>query len=193
MTAIPEKKLYTFEEYLALEEASETRYEYWDGEVFAMAGTTKRHNRLVLRLAGLLESFALRQGCAVFAENVKQQLVHRSRYVYPDIIYTCDADDLEDDLTMLVKSPCLLIEVLSDSTKTEDTTTKLTNYFRLPSLQAYLLVSQKKIQIQVYERANDFLKCRTFTDIEDIIHLEKLGITLRLADVYAGFNLKAGA
>ncbi|GAB4017976.1 hypothetical protein GCM10028773_16150 [Spirosoma koreense] len=64
-------KTYTFEEYVALEQTEGLRYEYWDGEVFAMAGTTKRHNRIVQSLSRILYPFAQRKGCDVYAENVR--------------------------------------------------------------------------------------------------------------------------
>lgn len=190
MTAIPEKKTYTFEEYLALEAASETRYEYWDGEVFAMAGTTKRHNRMVLNLARLLYPFAQKKGCEVFAENVKQQLRERSRYVYPDVIYTCDPDDVEADDGQWVVEPRLLIEVLSDSTAGVDREEKRDAYFLLPSLQAYIILAQDRYSAKIYQRANDFWRNQLLTNPADEILLPTLGITLKLADVYEGIRLK---
>ena len=190
MTAIPEKKLYTFEEYLALEEASETRYEYWDGEVFAMAGTTKRHNRMVLNLSRLLYPFTQKKGCEVFAESIKQQLRERSRYVYPDIIYSCDPEDVEADDGQWVKNPSLLIEVLSDSTEGVDREKKRDAYFLLPSLQVYIILAQDRYSARVYQRAGDFWRYELLTNSEDEIRLPALGIMLKLADVYEGVRLK---
>ncbi len=190
MTAIPEKKTYTFEEYLALEEASESRYEYWDGEVFAMAGTTRRHNVMVQNLTRLLYPFARKNGCQTFAESVKQEIWKRQRYVYPDVIYTCDPDDVEADEGKWVKNPGLLIEVLSDSTRGVDLHTKRLAYFNLISLQAYVILAQKQCQVEVFERANDFWTYRIFEDLNDCIRLESLGIELRLSEVYENIKLK---
>jgi len=190
MTAIPEKKIYTFEEYLALEEASEIRYKYWDGEVFAMAGTTRRHNVMVQNLTRLLYPFARKIGCQTIAESVKQEIWKRQRYVYPDVIYTCDSDDVEADDGKWVKNPGLLIEVLSDSTRGVDLHTKRLAYFNLISLQAYAILAQKQCQVEVFERANDFWTYRIFKDLNDCIRIETLGIELRLSEVYENVKLK---
>lgn len=190
MTAVPEKKTYTFEEYLALEQASETRYEYWDGEVFAMAGTTRRHNVMVQNLTRLLYPFVRRNGCQTFAESVKQEIWKRQRYVYPDVIYTCDPDDVEADEGKWVKNPSLLIEVLSDSTRGVDLHSKRLAYINMASLQAYIVLAQKKCEAEVFERANDFWTYRIFNSLNDIIHLKALGIELLLADVYENVLLK---
>ena len=190
MTAIPEKKLYTFEEYLALEEASETRYEYWDGEVFAMAGTTRRHNVLVQNLTRLLYPFVRKNGCQTFAESVKQEIWKRQRYVYPDVIYTCDPDDISADDDKWVKNPSLLIEVLSDSTRGVDLHTKRLAYFNLISLQAYVLLAQNQCQAEVFERANDFWTYRIFRNLNDQIRLQTLGIELVLSEVYENIKFK---
>ncbi len=133
MTAAqPVKKIYTFDEYLALEQAEGIRYEYWDGEVFAMAGTTKRHNTLVQNTSFVLRSFAKRNRCQVYTENVRQKLKTGNRYVYPDVIYTCDEADLADDLGIIVNSPSLLIEVVSGSTEKTDVHDKRPHYTKIP-------------------------------------------------------------
>ncbi len=85
---ISEKK-YTFEEYLKMEEQGEIRHEYYDGEIFAMAGTTMNHNRIVGRIRSFLEGILLPKGCDVFAENVKVEAIQNFYYPYPDVILTC--------------------------------------------------------------------------------------------------------
>ena len=190
MTAAqPTKKLYTFDEYLALEQAEGIRYEYWDGEVFAMAGTTKRHNTLVQSLSRLLYPYARRMGCQVYAENVRQKLRTGNRYVYPDIIYTCDPVDAENDLAILVDSPSLLIEVVSASTRTTDTTDKRPHYTKLPSLLYYVLVSQTNYRVEVFERNVDFWKYRLIEGIDASVDLAQLDIMLSMEAIYEGITL----
>lgn len=186
MTAQPARKLYTFDEYLALERAEGIRYEYYDGEVVAMAGSTKRHNLIVQSLSRILYPIARKKGCQVFTENVRQKLRTGQRYVYPDVIYTCDSGDLADDSDSYVRLPCLLIEVLSDSTEQDDHKDKRFEYYKLPSLQCYMLVSQKTYRVEVYERNVDFWKYRVFEGVEARIYLENLDITLLLANIYDG-------
>lgn len=190
MTATqPVKKIYTFDEYLALEEAESIRYEYWDGEVFAMGGTTKRHNTLVQNISFVLRSFAKRNGCQVYSENVRQKLRTGNRYVYPDVIYTCDEADLANDLGIIVNSPSLLIEVLPGSTEKTDVHDKRPHYTKIPSLFYYLLVSQKSYRVEVFERSVDFWKYRLIEDLDASVDLPLLNMTLSMEEIYDGIML----
>ncbi|RRA99887.1 Uma2 family endonuclease [Larkinella rosea] len=178
------KKLYTFEEYEALEREEGVRYEYIDGEVFAMAGTTKRHNTIVQNLTFALRAVAKKSGCSVYSQSIKQKLKTGEKYVYPDVIYTCEPADQADDSETVVRSPSLLIEVFSESSQRTDIYHKRFEYFKIPSLQYYLLVSQKHYGIEVYERSADFWKYTIYDGLEATIKLKKLGITLTLAEIY---------
>lgn len=187
----PMPKLYTFEEYVALEQSEGIRYEFWDGEVVAMAGTTKRHNTIVQNIAFSLRSFARNQGCQVYVENVRQKLKTGQRYVYPDIIYTCDPVDLKNDMGVWVNSPCLLIEVLSDSTQSKDFYNKRPHYTKLPSLLYYILVSQTDYRVEVFERNIDFWKYQIIEGVETIVELPLLQISLPLNAIYEGIMLNS--
>ncbi|WP_138991140.1 Uma2 family endonuclease [Larkinella sp. C7] len=181
-----EKKVYTFEEYEALEREEGIRYEFFDGEVFAMAGTTKRHNAIVQSFARILYPFARKSGCSIFTESIKQKLKTGERYVYPDVIYTCEPADLADDSETVVQSPSLLIEVFSESSQRFDIQDKRLEYFKIPSLQYYLLVSQKHYGVELYERSADFWKYTIYDGLNAKIALEKLGVTMTLAEIYEG-------
>ena len=183
------KKIYTFDEYLALEQAEGIRYEYWDGEVFAMARTTKRHNTLVQSLSRLLYLYARQTGCQVYSENVRQKLRTGNRYVYPDVIYTYDEADLADDLGIIVNSPSLLIEVVSGSTEKTDVHDKRPHYTKIPSLLYYLLVFQKSYRVEVFERNVDFWKYRLIEDLDAIVDLPLLNMTLSMEEIYDGIML----
>ncbi len=157
MTAIPpEKKVYTFDEYVQLEQSEGIRYEFWDGEVFAMAGSTKRHNSIVQNMTFALRPSAKKNGCKVYSENVRQKLNRGERYVYPDVIYTCDPADIDNDMASSVASPSLLIEVISQSTERTDTHDKRPHYIKLPSLLYYVLIHQTAYRAEVFERNVDF-------------------------------------
>ncbi len=183
---LSEKRKYTFDEYIALEKAQGVRYEFNNGNVYAMAGTTKRHNTIVQNITFALRPFARKNGCQTYSENVKQKLRDGERYVYPDVIYTCDEEDLADDNDVIVVSPCLLFEVLSDSTEDSDKMEKRHRYFMIPSLQCYVLVAQNPCIIEVYQRYNDFWKFQSYTSLDSQIELEALGISLSVADIYEG-------
>jgi Uma2 family endonuclease len=147
--AIAEKKL-TVEEYLELEKTSEIRHEYVDGELLAMAGKKRRHNRLGLRLVRLLNDVAESGDCELVFESVKLR-TRTTRYRYPDLVVSCAPGD--DDY--FIDNPCFIAEVLSSSTEQTDITKKLEEYTRLPTVERYITVSQNSRFVVVYKREGD--------------------------------------
>ena len=177
-----EKKRYTVEEYFALEETSEIRHEYFDGEIFAMAGTTLNHNRLTRRVANLVERQA-KNHCAVFTENVKLEVIRDFYYPYPDVMLTCNSFDLKQKNK--IAYPSLIVEILSTSTEKYDKTVKLKKYKAIASVQYYMLVSQYEMSVELYSRVNDSLwNYEEFTEKNTRITLEKLDITISLSEIY---------
>ena len=174
---------YTVPEYMEFEERSGVRHEFYDGEVFAMAGGTIRHNTIILNAA-----FALRQGlrgkkCKVVAENVQLAVREGQYYNYPDVAVTCASADLRAE--RIIREPALLIEVLSKSTESHDRTWKFNQYKQLPSLKHYLLVSQTTCSVEWYRReANDIWAFTALVLLTDEIPLSELGLVLKLSDIY---------
>jgi Uma2 family endonuclease len=113
----PEKKYYTYEQYLLLEQETGVRHEYYKGEVFAMAGGTKRHNRLTTKIFRLFDDIFSNKGCETYVSDVKLELAHLDHYVYPDVIVTCHPEDLANDEMVYVNHPNILVEILSKSTQ----------------------------------------------------------------------------
>ena len=184
----PEKKHYTVEEYFALEEISEIRHEYFDGEIFAMAGTSLNHNRLTRRVANLIEKQAKRH-CDVFIENVKLEAIKDFYYSYPDVMLTCNPFDLREKNK--IAHPSLIVEVLSKSTEIYDKTTKLKKYKAIGSVQYYMLVSQYEMSVELYSRVNETLwHYEEFTEQNTIINLDKLEISISLSDIYENIVFK---
>jgi Uma2 family endonuclease len=148
---IPVKTQVSPEEYLAFEETSSERHEFVDGQVFAMAGGTTRHNKI----AGALYARALAANndpsCEVFIENVKLMLEDES-YYYPDVMICCEEDSSE---LRYRRRPCFIAEILSESTEAIDRGEKLLNYQKLESLQTYTLISQDKPRIEIFSRLPD--------------------------------------
>ncbi len=185
-----EKKHYTVEEYFALEETSEIRHEFFNGEIFAMAGTTLNHSRIASNI-----EFALRnqrkQHCDVFRESVKLEAIKDFYYPYPDVMLTCNPFDLRQKNKIV--HPSLIIEVLSTSTEMYDKTTKLKKYKAIPSVQYYMMVSQYEMSVELYSRVNDALwNYQEFTDQNAIINLENIEINLSLSDIYENIIFEGG-
>lgn len=145
----------TAAEYLAWERQQPDKHEFYRGEVFAMAGGSRRHNYLSLTIGSALLQAVRPQGCHVLSSDQRVAAPPEDRYVYADAVVTCgeraapsgDADVLEDAR--------IVVEVLSPSTERYDRGEKWEAYQRLPSLSDYLLVSQLAPRIEQFQREPD--------------------------------------
>ena len=122
------------EEYLAGEKISDKKYEYIDGKVYAMAGTSKNHNRIIRNIMiGLESAFTKNKSpCETFSSDIKVKISKpNNRFYYPDVVVTCDESNDENDY--YTDNPILIIEVLSKSTDKMDKTMKMKDYLNIPS------------------------------------------------------------
>ena len=141
---------FTYNDYLEWEERQPERHEYVRGEVFAMAGTSDRHNEISMNLTALLRQHLRGTPCRVFMADVKVRVDAADCGFYPDIQVTCAESDRADRLVK--RSPVLVVEVLSDSTAAYDLGDKFAAYQQLDSLREYVLVDQERIRVQIYRR-----------------------------------------
>ncbi len=181
--AEPQPRRYTPAEYFALEEQSEVRHEYYDGEIFAMAGGTKSHNLTTQNITLSLRAALRGRGCQVFMEDVRLAVQHDFNYTYPDVVVSCDLTDRLDPL--FVRHPVLIVEVLSTSTADHDRGRKFNEYKQLMSLRHYLLVSQTAWVLEHFARneANQWIHT-VLSDPADVLEIADLQLRLPLADVY---------
>lgn len=175
------KKTYTVEEYLDLEKHAEVRHEYEDGVLIAMAGEKRRHNRIGLNIVFALREIVLERGCEIVFETVKLRS-RGTRYRYPDVVVSCAPGDDE----YILENPCFVAEVLSPSTELTDTTKKLDEYTKIPSVTRYAIISQDERLVVVYKRVNDRFEVETLTD--GAFDIPCLETKLSLDQVYAGIG-----
>ena len=130
----------TVEEYFKLDEESEIRYEFNEGFLKPIDGTSARHNRIVRSCSNVLDSIFRPKGCSVFTESVKLEVLKSKHYAFPDVMLTCHGFDLHADY--LMHFPSLIIEVLSPSTSDYDRGTKFKRYQNIPSMDYYLMIDK---------------------------------------------------
>ncbi len=185
-----QKKYISVEEYFEMEKHSEIRHEYYDGEVFAMAGTSLNHNEIIQNIAGVLRPTFRPKGCKILLESVKLEAIKHFYYPYPDLMLTCDAEDM--DAEYIIKKPTLIIEVLSKSSVLNDRVTKLRRYKNIPSLQYYLIVSQYEFLVESYSRVDDSSSWLydVYEDKNDVINFSKLDFKLSLSAIYEGIKMR---
>lgn len=178
------ERKYSVAEYFKMEEQSDIRHEYYDGEIFAMADTTMNHNDIVGNVRSFLKDVFRPQGCRIFAENVKLEVIKNFYYPYPDVTVTCDPEDISG--TYIVKHPSILVEVLSKSTAAYDRDFKLRRYKEIPTLNYYMLVSQHYCYVELYTRTNQdgIWTYQAFDNPESEISFELMGFTMPVSKIY---------
>ena len=145
----------TYAEYCAFERDSSTKHEYLRGEVFAMTGGTLEHGRLGARLGRLIGNALDGRPCRVYSSDVRVHVDATDFDGYPELSVVCgEPETAEADEHALI-NPSLVVEVLSDSTEAYDRGQKASHYRRIPSLKAYLLVSQREPLLELQVRAGE--------------------------------------
>lgn len=173
----------SFNEYLTLEEKAQRKHELVDGVLYAMVGASERRNLITGNVFALLWQAARGKGYRVYSSDMKLKLDHRTSY-YPDVMIVCQEDPHE----YYKEKPCVVVEVLSESTQGTDRREKLHKYLELPSLQAYLLVDSLARRVEGYYRKG---KQWLYQDIQGNGELEVpcLGLSLTLDAVYEGTDV----
>ncbi len=173
----------TVEEYFELDEQSDIRYEYYDGEVYAMSGTTFNHNDIVGNVASILRSIFRPRGCRAFAESVKLK-VSNICYLYPDVVVTCAAKDLS--ATYIVEHPSIVVEVISKTSTKRDRVFKLNQYKTISTLRYYLIVYQAESRVECYSRleGSDLWSYRLYENSGDIIRFDEFNFEIRVKAIY---------
>jgi Uma2 family endonuclease len=183
-------KKYSFAEYMAMEETSVDRHDFYYGEIFAMAGTTATHHQLAQNINAALINRFKPDGCFISLEGVRLELLEENFYLYPDVFLTCDERDKKNDL--FKNFPSIIFKVLSDSTALYDKEVKLKYYKKIDSLNYYVLVAQKEIMVEVYSRINDsqIWQYQTFETLNETIEFNRLGFELPVAVIYEGIGFE---
>ena len=172
-------------EYNQLEEETNTRYEYHDGEVFAMAGGEPKHGSIAGNALTLLNNALFSKACNVFNSDVKIHISSIKKSYYPDVSIVCGPVERSKKDVRAIINPVLLVEVLSKSNAAFDRGAKFEDYSRLASLREYVLIEQDTQVVQVYYRDSpDALwQMQWFRDTANVV-LRSIDITLKLADLY---------
>lgn len=184
MSALKQRKKYTVEEYLALEEKAEFRSEYDDGEIVAMAGSSLNHARIIKNISRLLDE-KLKDFCESFTTDVKVQVESYRKFYYPDVLIICGKPEFYEKRKDTVINPVLIVEILSDSTEAKDRGEKMLAYRTLESLREYVLVSQNKPIVEQYIRnADENWIHKATIGLKSIVRFESVGIELSLEEIY---------
>ncbi|MCT7986434.1 Uma2 family endonuclease [Laspinema sp. A4] len=177
----------TPEEYFAWEEQQLEKHELIDGQVYAMTGGSVNHSRLAIRLTAMFDAHLNVSRCIIGNSDLRVNIVDTKNYTYPDASVTCD--DRDKTTSQYITYPCLIVEVLSNSTEAYDRGGKFRMYRQNPALIDYLLVSSTRIEMDLYHKndAGDWLIINYKAG--DTIELKSINLSFPIEQVYRGLDL----
>jgi Uma2 family endonuclease len=182
MASLPGSPL-TEEEYLRLERLAETRSEFHDGQMFAMAGGSPNHSLLGTTMTALLHP-KVPPGCRTFNSDLRIKVAGTGLYTYSDGGVFCGEPEFAEGDTLL--NPVLIVEVLSPSTEAYDRGRKFESYRTIETFREYLLVHQDRRHVEHYSKQDDgSWLLREHSGTGASVAIARLGVHLSLADLYA--------
>ena len=185
MSSQPQLAYLTPYEYLILERKANYKSEYFNGEIFAMAGASKEHNLIVGNAFAELHAQLKKRPCQAYANDMRVKVSKTGLYTYPDIVVVCEKEQFDDKQKDTLLNPTLIIEVLSDSTEAYDRGEKFKQYRQLASLKEYVLISQDKYLIEHYVRQpNEQWLFSETDDLQNIMQFAAINCHLTLHEVY---------
>lgn len=172
----------TFEEYLEFEKRAETKHEFVDGFIFAMAGANNKHNLISGNIFTLARVASRKTQCLAYMNDMKLRTPEPdSQGYYPDVLVICTPEDFNANVKT---TACLIVEVLSKSTEDVDRGEKWQNYRKLSSLQAYVLVSQKQRYVEIYRRMADGSWRYEVLEKDGTLDLPCINASMTLDEIY---------
>jgi Uma2 family endonuclease len=179
---------YSFADYLALEEASNTKHEFLGGEIYGMAGGTPEHAALSVAVSSLLREQLKGGSCRVYSSDLRVRVLATGLATYPDVTVVCGELERDPESPTTVVNPRVVVEVLSEGTEAYDRGQKLDHYRKIASLGAVVLVSHRAPTIEVWERrADGSWGTKTF-GAGEVAEVEVLPARLPVDEVYLGFR-----
>jgi len=187
-----QKRYITEEEYLAMEEQSMEKHEYYLGEIFAMSGTKVPHNTISINLLGSIIPYLKGKPCKAFHSDQRVYIEKNGLFTYPDIFIVCGKTETRDNDNWNVLNPVVIIEILSPATKTYDRGDKFKLYRDLPSLKEYLLVDSESVSIEAFFiNENNHWELKEYRNITDALYIETIKLIIPLTDIYEATELIA--
>jgi Uma2 family endonuclease len=176
----PTLQISSFEKFLEFEKHSQVRHEFVDGNLFVMAGGSKRHDHICNALRAHLFFAAQQSSFFLHGSDMLVRTPDEIGY-YPDAMIVTDQSA---DTKYIVRRPSIIIEVLSESTQSVDRSEKLYNYRSIPSLEQYVLLSQNEALADVYLKQENGTWQHDVLKAQAVLNFPSIGFSLPLAVLY---------
>ncbi|MEA2336131.1 MAG: hypothetical protein QOE82_138 [Thermoanaerobaculia bacterium] len=182
------RRQYTLEDYFSLQRGIEVKLEYFNGEIYVMAGGSAGHNRISRNVLKLFDAALAGSSCEAFGSDMRVS-TPSGLYTYPDASIICGPK--VSDASETISNPIVIVEVLSDSTRNYDRGEKFDLYRSIAALRHYLLIEQTFQQVEHRHLQTDGSWLHDIKDSPDqIIHLSEVGIDLRVAGIYDAVEMR---
>ncbi len=180
-----DKRKYTIEEYLEMEELATEKHEYYQGEIFAMSGAAHPHNTVVRNIYFYLGKLLEGKPCQPWGSDTGIHIEKNTLFTYPDISIICGEPKFFKNNKTNVLNPTIIIEVLSPSTRAYDRTDKFKLYRDIPSLKEYVLVEPEKLNIEVFSiNATGHWQLTEYEQIDQELQLDSIKVSIPLKTIY---------
>jgi Uma2 family endonuclease len=191
MVVQTEKRYYTPEEYLELEEKAQYKSEYRDGEIIPMTGGTTNHNKIAGNFYKQFPLTVQGQNYDIYIGDVKLWLPQYRLYTYPDVMVVKGEPVYEGTNTTTITNPCLIVEVLSKSTKDYDKTDKFKYYRSIPEFQEYILIDQYSFSVEQYaKRSPGEWIFKEYEGEDAVLVLDSIEFQIGFREIYARVNFE---
>ena len=181
----PKYNFVSQEDYLVMERASDTKHEYYNGEIFAMSGASNEHNDIAYNINRLVAPFLHGKGCKLYGSDFRVHIPQNTLYTYPDFTIVCGKTETAEVYTDNLTNPAVIIEILSKSTADYDRGSKFTFYREITTLKEYILIDSTKISVEIFSKQDDNKWLLSeYKNLADSFYIASIQLTLFLKDVY---------
>ena len=185
MSSAAIKRRFTPQEYLALERKSETRNEYYNGEIFAMAGASREHNLISVNLLRDIGNQLEDRPCEAYTSDMRVSIEATGLYTYPDVSVVCGEPRFQDRELDTLLNPTVIVEVLSPTTEAYDRGVKFSHYRSIGSLREFVLISQDRMWVERFTRQGNDWVLSDLTEPDQVLKLESIDCEISLSRIYA--------
>jgi len=177
-------RTYTCSEYLALERAADSKSEFVNGHIYAMAGASRQHVLISGNTHIALDSHLRDKPCEIYESDMRTKVEATGFYTYPDVVVVCGEPRFESSDGDVLLNPIVIIEVLSSSTEAYDRGDKFAQYRKLTSLKEYILIAQNRALVEQYVRQGNKWLLTEVSNLADVVVFESLGCSISLQEIY---------
>ncbi len=176
-----------------MEAASDVRHEYLNGRVYAMAGGTPTHSKIIFAFSTAIGVRLRGNPCSGSNSDQLVKIERTGLRTYPNILVSCPPEEYDAEEPNALLNPVLIVEVASPSTQNYDRTEKWDSYRRIPALRDYILVSSERVRVEhLHRNERDEWILWTGIELDSVLRVPDLGIEIPLDEIYEGLDLPSG-